>query len=187
MSRAPGEPDPPETLTGDGLSLRRYRPADAPGLLEAVLESVAEVAPFETWCHEDYTLPEAADHVGGWDQAWEAGEAYYFAVLDGAGGRYLGSCGLCPIEHPHSTAGLGFWVRTSATGRGVATSAARLVAAFGFTELGLHRIEMMVAVHNLASRRVAEKVGAVYEGTLRRRLVLPAGPTDMAMYALVRD
>jgi RimJ/RimL family protein N-acetyltransferase len=33
---------------------------------------------------------------------------------------------------------------------------------------------------------VAEKVGAEYEGTLRKRLVLTNGPTDMAMYALVR-
>jgi ribosomal-protein-serine acetyltransferase len=179
-------PSPPEALHGNGLRLRRYRPGDGPALLEAVLESVPEVAPYETWCHPGYTPEEAAAHAAGWDRAWEAGEAYYFAVLDEADGRYLGSCGLCPVEGEHRVGGLGFWVRTSATGRGVATSAARLVTAFGFAELGLHRIELLVAVHNLPSRRVAEKLGAHYEGTLRKRLVLPAGPTDMAMYALVR-
>jgi ribosomal-protein-serine acetyltransferase len=108
-------------------------------------------------------------------------------VLEEATERYLGSCGLCPVEREHRTAGLGFWVRTSATRRGAATSAARLVVAFGFAELGLHRIELMVAVDNAASHRVAEKIGAAYEGTLRRRLVLPAGPTDMAMYALIDE
>jgi RimJ/RimL family protein N-acetyltransferase len=78
-------------------------------------------------------------------------------------------------------------VRTSATGWGVATSAAGLVAAFGFPELGLHRIELMMAVANAAGRGVAEKLGAECGGTLPRRLILPGGPTDMAMYALVRD
>ncbi len=179
-------PSLPEVLQGNGLRLRRYQSGDGPALLEAVLESVPEVAPYETWCHPGYTPEEAAAHAAGWDRAWEAGEAYYFGVLDEADAHYLGSCGLCPIEREHQVGGLGFWVRTSAAGRGVATAAAQLVTAFGFNELGLHRIELLVAVHNLRSRRVAEKLGAEYEGTLRRRLVLLAGPTDMAMYALVR-
>ncbi len=153
---------------------------------EAALESAAEVSPYETWCHEGYTLEEAAEYAGWWDQAWDQGSAYYFAVTDEATGRYLGSCGLCPVEREHATAGLGFWVRTSDTGRGVATAAARLVAEAGFEHLGLNRIELLIAVQNAASIRVAEKLGAAYEGTLRKRLVLPAGPTDMAMYALVR-
>jgi RimJ/RimL family protein N-acetyltransferase len=153
---------------------------------EAALESVAEVSPYETWCHEGYTLDEAAEYADWWDRAWDRGSAYYFAATDEATGRYLGSCGLCPIEREHATAGLGFWVRTSETGRGAATAAARLVADAGFEHLGLNRIELLIAVQNTASRRVAEKLGAVCEGTLRKRLVLPAGPTDMAMYALVR-
>jgi len=176
----------PPTLAGGGVLLRRYSTADAAAVHQAATESVAEVAPYETWCHEGYTLAEASDYSGGWEQAWERGTAYYYAVTDPATGRYLGSCGLCPVEREHATAGLGFWVRTAETRRGVATTAARLVAEAGFSHLGLNRIELLIAVRNAASRRVAEKLGAAYEGTLRKRLVLPAGPTDMAMYALVR-
>ena len=176
----------PPTIAGGGVLLRRYSANDAAAVHEAATESVAEVAPYETWCHEGYTLAEAADYSGGWEQAWERGTAYYYAVTDPATGHYLGSCGLCPVEREHATAGLGFWVRTAETRRGVATAAARLVAEAGFSHLGLNRIELLIAVRNAASRRVAEKLGAAYEGTLRKRLVLPAGPTDMAMYALVR-
>jgi RimJ/RimL family protein N-acetyltransferase len=68
------------------------------------------------------------------------------------------------------TANVGYWVRTSRTGQGIATAAVRLVARFGFEDLGLRRLELLIAVHNVASRRVAEKVGATLEG------VLPAGP-----------
>lgn len=176
----------PEQLVTSGLLLRRYRSADTAPVHEAALESVAEVAPYETWCHEGYTPAEAAEYAGWWDQAWDRGSAYYFAVCDETTGRYLGSCGLCPVEREHATAGLGFWVRTSETGRGVATAAARLVAEAGFEHLSLNRVELLIAVDNTASRRVAEKLGAACEGTLRKRLVLPAGPTDMAMYAMVR-
>jgi ribosomal-protein-serine acetyltransferase len=63
-------------------------------------------------------------------------------------------------------------VRTRQTGQGIATAAVRLIARFGFEDLGLRRLELLVAVDNMASRRVAEKVGATFEG------VLPAGPHD---------
>jgi len=47
----------------------------------------------------------------------------------------------------------------------------RLIARFGFEDLGLLRLlELLIAADNLASRRVAEKVGATFEG------VVPAGP-----------
>jgi len=68
------------------------------------------------------------------------------------------------------TANVGYWVRTGQTGQGIATAAVRRVARFGFEDLGLRRLELLVAVDNLASRRVAEKVGATFEG------ILPAGP-----------
>ena len=48
------------------------------------------------------------------------------------------------------------------------------------------RIEVLVAVGNVASRRVAEKSGAVYEGTLRSRLLVHGTRHDAAMYAFIR-
>jgi RimJ/RimL family protein N-acetyltransferase len=81
---------------------------------------------------------------------------------------------------------MGFWVRTSATGRGITSEAARLVVGFAFERLGLERVEVMAAVDNAASRRVAEKIGAQREGVLRRRLVLQGEPTDVVLYSLVR-
>jgi RimJ/RimL family protein N-acetyltransferase len=46
-----------------------------------------------------------------------------------------------------------------------------LACEWGFTELGLGRIEWQAYVENAASRRVAEKVGFHIEGLVRQRLV----------------
>ena len=67
----------PEALRAPGLLLRRYRAGDAAAVHEAALESAAEVSPYETWCHEGYTLNEAAEYAAWWDQAWDKGGAYY--------------------------------------------------------------------------------------------------------------
>ena len=140
----------PERLRSSSLLLRRYHPSDAAVVHEAVVESVAEVAPYESWCHEGYGREDAAEYAGWWDHAWEKGLAYYYAVTDETGGAYLGSCGLSPVEREHGTAGLGFWVRTSSTGQGVATDSARAVIEAGFGHLGLNRIELLIAVDTVS-------------------------------------
>ena len=173
----------PDELVGDTVRLRAFLPGDTPTVFAAVTESVGDLAPYETWAHPGFTPEDAEDYVGYWIRSRSSGEAYAFAVVDPSG-RFLGTSLLSGIERAHGRANLGFWVRTTAAGSGVATAAGRLITRFGFDHLGLHRIEVLSSVHNAASRRVAEKLGAGLEGILRRRLVLPSGPTDCALYAL---
>jgi len=171
----------------DGVRIRRYREDDAPALLEATLESVSVLVPYETWCHAGYTLAEATEHVGHWMSAWDKARAFYFVVEDSETGQFLGSCGLSGVDREHRAANLGFWIRSSGTNRGVATIATRLVAAYGFAALDLNRIELVIAVQNAASRRVAVKAGALEEGTLRQRLVIDGRPTDCVSYSILRS
>jgi RimJ/RimL family protein N-acetyltransferase len=150
------------------------------------LESEPGLFFYETWAHPGFTLEEAADYADFWRVSAEQGRAHNFAVEALDTGAYLGSCGLFGIEADHGVAGLGFWTRGSAQRRGVATEAASLVAGFGFDHLGLNRIELLIAVSNDASHRLAEKLGAIVEGTLRRRLVLGGQPRDAVLYRLLR-
>lgn len=78
---------------------------------------------------------------------------------------------------------LGYWVRSDCCRQGVATQAAQLLWQFGIETVGLNRLEIVVAVGNVASRRVAEKVGAVYEGVQRSRLMVGDVIHDAHMFA----
>jgi RimJ/RimL family protein N-acetyltransferase len=82
-------------------------------------------------------------------------------------------------------ANLGYWVRSSCTGRGVATAATQLIAQFGFEVLTLQRLEILTEVDNKASQRVAEKAGALREGILRKRLVIQGNSVDAVVYSLI--
>lgn len=84
-------------------------------------------------------------------------------------------------------ANLGYWVRASRVRQGVATAAAALLARFGFDELRLARLEIVVRLDNAASRRVAEKLGCRLEGVARNRLLFDGTPFDAAMYAMIPD
>jgi RimJ/RimL family protein N-acetyltransferase len=165
--------------------IRPLEPDDAHALLEAAHESVAEVSRWLAWCHAGYSLADAQEWIGSRAPLAADGREYTFAIV-GVDGRFLGGCGLNQINRVHSFGNLGYWVRTSATRRGVATAAVRQVAEFAFEKTDLVRLEIVCAVGNAASQRVAERAGALREGVLRHRLLVHGQPVDAVLYSLVR-
>jgi len=168
------------------MTIRRYRAADADALLEAVLESVDRVSPWLPWCHLAYSLEDSRVWIAHCEDAWQAATEYNFAIVDEAG-RLLGGCGLNQLRPEHRLANLGYWVRTSATGRGVATTAVRALADFAFRETDLVRLELVVAAGNETSHRVADRVGALREGIAHDRLYVHDRAHDATVYALLRS
>jgi RimJ/RimL family protein N-acetyltransferase len=63
----------------------------------------------------------------------------------------------------------------------------RLAARFAFDTLGLHRVEIAAQPENFPSRRVAEKVGATFEGVLRNRIFKRGQPYPAALYSLIPE
>lgn len=167
------------------ILLRPYGEDDAQRVHEAAMESVGEAGKWLPWCHAGYTLKDSRNWIKMNGEAWEKGTAYEFAVMDYPTGGYLGGCGLNHVDTAYKTANLGYWIRTGRTGQGAAPAAALLLARFGFEALRLNRIEIIVAVENAASRRVAEKIGAKREGILRSRIPLKDGVHDAVMFSLI--
>ena len=116
---------------------------------------------------------------------WETDRAYIFHVLDASTNQVVGFAQLNLVNRLYQMANLSYKVRTSRTGEGIASEAARLVARYGFENLGFQRIEVVVAVDNIPSLRVAEKIGAVREGLLRNRLLINGTPCDAYMHSLI--
>jgi ribosomal-protein-serine acetyltransferase len=178
-----------KTELSDGtIRIRPYRAEDVPLLFEAGRESAGgEFTRWMPWCHENYVLEESATFVRSCVAGWDVGEEFGFAVFDLEGGEFLGGAGLNQLNRNHGFANLGYWVRSSRQGRGVAPAATRLVARFGLRELGLNRMEIVIATENLRSQRAAEKAGAAREGVLRQRLRIGGRLHDAVMYSLVAE
>ena len=174
-------------LTDGDILVRPLRTDDVRPLYEAARESIPEVSPWLPWCHENYAIEETEEFIASRTGADASEEAYSFGIFDKQTSKFLGGVGLNFFIRMHQMANLGYWVRTSAIGRGVASRATRLVARFGFEQLGLQRIEIIAAVPNIASQRVAEKVGAMREGLLRKRLLIQGEPHDAVLFSLVRE
>ena len=99
--------------------------------------------------------------------------------------RLLGTCTVLIRSVDNRFANLGYWMRSDCTGRGWATAMARHIARYAMQSLGMVRIEICAQEANGASRRVAEKLGATFEGVLRNRLMFFGSPKSAAMYSLI--
>jgi RimJ/RimL family protein N-acetyltransferase len=158
----------PLTLLDDRLLLRLPEDRDVPAITEACQDAtLARWVPVPV----PYDVGHAQGFVASRPAAWadeEHGEMT-FAVTDAAEGRLLAMVGLKAGDPGMRE--IGYWTAPWARGQGVMTGAARLTCRFGFEVLGLRRIEWWAGVGNVASRRVAEKVGFTIEGTCRARLL----------------
>ncbi len=166
-------------------TIRPYAEDDAPFLFEAATESVDTVHRWLPWCHPGYSLDEARAWVADQTAAFAKGKEYEFVIVSPTG-RFAGGCGIDLLDRINRRANLGYWVRSSEAGRGAATDAARLAAAWAFENLALIRIEILAAVGNVRSQRVAENAGAVREGVLRSRLLLHGVPHDAVLFSILR-
>lgn len=174
-------------LRGDGFSLRPFRQADAEQFAAAVQESMASLAPWMPWAHLRYSVRDAQLWIDTCADNLSAGLSYDIGIYSQDGRVLFGGVALNQISTENRMANLGYWVRKSRQGEGLATRAAWMMACFGFHRLHLTRIEIVAAEQNLASRRVAEKTGALLECIARNRLVLRGVPCRAAIYSLVPE
>ena len=172
-------------LHADGLLLRPFEDPDAASFAAAVRESADGMRRWMPWSSADYRAEQALQWFQACRDGWAAGTACEYGVFDRDTAAFVGGAGLNKIQNDPRFCNLGYWVRQSCRGQGVAPRVVRALATQAFGPLGLHRVEIVVAVGNLASERVAVKSGALREGVARNRLVIDERPVAAHMFSLV--
>lgn len=181
------EPVPEEIFT-KRLVLRPYRAEDAAQVIEALLESRAELDPWFTWHGrfstvedaEDLCLRRRADFIKRTDLT--------YGMFDKATGRFIGALGLHEPNWEVRKFEVGYFQRTSAVGNGYMTEAVIALTKMALETLRSNRIELFCDATNHRSAAVAERAGFTLEGRLRNHDLNNAGePCDEFVYSIVPD
>ena len=161
-----------EPIVTERLRLEPIGPEHAGVLWEATRESLEELRPWLSWAGAatPATTREFTERIA---DGWAAGRDYAFGAF--AGDDLVGTVALHTPRN-EALGEIGYWTRSGRTSQGFATEAAAAVLAFAFEVVGSYRLELRAGVENLASQRVAEKLGFRLEGTLRRGC--PHAPND---------
>ena len=182
MARLPA----PELGISDGVVvLRPWRESDITQLVEAC--SDPEI-PKWTAAPEPYTVADATAWVRGDPLPVEPpGDRVAFCVADAEEpARLLASTSVMRVFRGYAGE-IGYWSAPWARGRGVTTRAVRLLATWAAEEFELRRVELVIAVENTASNRVAEKAGFTHEGTLRQYRESKGVWRDHHMWSVLRS
>ena len=174
-----------ESIHFAGLTLRPYSDLDAEEFTSAVLESVESVGRWMSWCSADYSIDRALEWFADCRNKQAAGSAYEYGIFCQATGKFLGGAGLNEIRPQHKFCNLGYWIRQPEQRKGIASRCVKALSTQAFRELGLHRVEIVVAVGNVASEGVAIKSGALRESIARNRLYIHGKPVSAHIFSLV--
>lgn len=152
-------------------------------MVDAVAESQPDLGRWLVWAVPGYTRRDAA----GWcEHGHHDRQLRAFHIIEPSDGRLLGGVGFHGFDPTNRKVEAGYWVRAAVRGRGVAVRAVRVALTDLFDSTTTERVELIIAVDNHASERVAEKLGGTREGTLRKRLALSDGPSDASLYSILR-
>jgi RimJ/RimL family protein N-acetyltransferase len=110
--------------------------------------------------YED-TKEELEWHMNGHPQYPELG---LWATIHKETGKFIGRCGLLPWEiDGELEVEIAYLLDRSFWHQGLATEAAQGILKYGFEKLNLSRLICLIDPENMASQRVAERIGMVLE------------------------
>ncbi len=173
---------PQKTLETERLILRQWTLDDADDMF-AYAKS-PRVGPSAGWKPHE-SRAESVETIRSWlcDPA-------FWAIEEKASGRVIGSIGLHRDEmysNPQARK-IGYVLREESWGMGYMPEAVRRLTSFAFEELCMDVLSIRHYAFNDRSRRVIEKCGYRYEGTLRRAAAIFDGSIhDERIYSMLRE
>lgn len=175
----------PDIRVDDDLVLTPIRTEHASAYAALVAEERARLTRWLAWAEASRTVEDVRAFVATVDERRGADLGENYAIF--VDGVLAGSLDIHDVTRPHGVGALGYWLAARFGGRGVMTRAVQALVPHAFADHRLHRLEILAATENAASRAVAERAGFAFEAVLRQRLYAPGGFDDCALYVRFSD
>ena len=170
------------TLQTERLRLRPLRESDAQGIF--AIRSNPTVMRYHSsppWTSIDQAVVLIADAL----IAMQSGEHMRLGLELADKETLIGVCGLFHFEQQCRRAEMGYELHLDAWGKGYMNEALQAVLTYGFSNLGLNRVEADIHPDNVGSAKVVERLGFKKEGHLRERWIVGDEVSDSTIYGLL--
>lgn len=162
--------------------LRRIERSDQQKIFEGL--SHPEVIPYYGVSYQSFEA--TAAQMDFYDGLLQNGTGIWWAVcLNDAASSFMGACGFNDLRKEHRRAEIGFWLLPQYHNNGFMSEALAAAIHYGFTAMGLHRIEAIVEAGNKKSSTLLTKFDFVFEGTHRECEIKNGKFIDLEYFALL--
>ena len=167
--------------TTDEIILSPWSDRDISLMCEAVRESGHSMKPWISWYSDDYSEKDSEKFIRISQKTF--GKTWHSFAIYHINGKLLGSIS---VSVTAKMGVIGYWIRQSEQRKGVVTAALELILSYSFNYLKLDRVELIIAVDNIASRKTAEKIGATESYTIAKHIMTETMEHDAIVYKLER-
>lgn len=137
--------------------------------------------------HDVHSLAASRAYIEGIlaDEKKDPRQVWEFAICRRAEGELIGRCGFRVGQTEAREASLWYSLRRDLWGQGYAPEAMRAIVRFAFRDLKMHRLVIDCDPRNLASARVAEKLGMRREAHFLENICIKGEWCDSLIYAML--
>ena len=174
-----------DTITTDRLILRKFEYSDDDSMLR---NWIADEKIQSMYSEPVYsTKEEIKELLDKYIGSYERPDYYRWAVIEKASGECIGQIAYFLVDSKNHFAEIEYCIGAEFQCRGYATEATKAVIAFGFDRINLHKVQICTKTINKPSRRVIEKCGFTYEGTLRDYFFMNGEYVGRHYFSILRE
>ena len=173
-----------KTIETERLILRRFENDDA----EAVFKNWASDEEVQSLYSEPVykTIDEVNELLNKYMSGYKNQNYYRWAVISKDNNQCIGQIAYFMVNEANHFAEIVYCMGREFQAYGYATEAAKAVITFGFEEMNLHKVQICHKAMNEKSKRVIEKCGLTYEGTLRDFFFTDGKYVDRLYYSILK-
>ena len=177
----------PDDLSSERTRLLPFAYRDQEPLFDAVESSRESLENWLPWVPNCCDVAGAERYILSSQADWQNGRAFRFAIRRTGDPMLIGALSFENVSRHHRHADLGYWLRRSAWGQGLASDACALALKFAFKKLGLKRLSCAAGSENLRSLKLIEALGFCFEGIARQAEFVGGRYVNHRVYSLLDD
>lgn len=167
------------------LILRRFEHTDDEAMLKYW---IADEKIQSLYSEPVYTTKEAVKELlDKYISSYEKDDYYRWAIIEKTTGECIGQIAYFLVDSKNQFAEIEYCIGSEFQCNGFATEATKAVIAYGFDKMNLHKVQICTKTINLPSKRVIEKCGFTYEGTLRDYFYLNGEYVGRLYFSILRE
>lgn len=157
----------PEVVETDRLIIRVAKPGDGASFNKAILESLEHLKDWLGWVTPPPTLVQSEESCRKAYGRFLLNEDLMALFVHKETGEIVGGSGLHNADWDMRQFEVGYWGNIRYSKQGLMTEGVKALVTYAINELKASRVFLTTDERNVASWKLAERVGFTYEGTLR--------------------
>lgn len=174
-----------QTIETERLILRKFSYSDDNDMLKYWISDpkIQSLYSEPTYC----TKKEVKGILDKYLSSYDKEDYYRWAIILKETNECIGQIAYFLVDNKNHFAEIEYCIGSAFQRKGLATEATKAIIGFGFKKINLHKVQICHKSINVPSKRVIEKCGFTFEGTLRDYFYFEGKYVDRLFYSILRS